>query len=96
MQTGTESEELGRWRDGQVSCPSRFYAYDGQAIIRTRRSTHQCWTEPGSEFPFPFASDYCTPNSSALAVKNEELDLHELTIKYVEDGETVYYDVEEP
>lgn len=83
--------------DGRVPAPHRLFLYEGQAIVRTRTGTHQCWPNEDSDgpvFPLKLEEDW-GQRDSIKTVRNDHLDENQFSIYYVEseDEEPVLYEV---
>ena len=90
---------VDRYPDGKIPAPRRYVDYDGQVIVRTRFSTHQRWKKAGSHVgrrsvaPYILHSSDCSGDSGVLEPYNDELEESQFSVYYVDDGETVLYEV---
>ena len=96
--TEAPRKTIERYPDGKIPASRRYLDYDGQLVIRTRYATIQRWTKAGAGVdrrvaPCLLQSEYCRPDSDALAVKNDHLEANQFDVYYVESGETVRYEV---
>jgi hypothetical protein len=96
----TQYKKLERYPDGKIPAPRRYIDYSGQLVIRTRYGTIQRWKGDGCETveggvaPYILGAHWCGDESDVLAAKNEELEVGQFSVYYVEDGETEYYEVD--
>lgn len=90
---------LSRTLDGKVEAPPRYVMYEGQVIVRTRAATSQRWVKEGWDtrrrgvYPYILGSSACTENPADEDAMNPELGPNEISVFYVEDGDTVRYEV---
>lgn len=101
-ETSTEATAtLERFVNGRIEAPQRYVEHDGQVIVRTRRGTHQRWISEGwnpgrrGDLPYILGDKDCRPSDDESGgVMNGHLDVDEIEVYYVEDGETVHYRVD--
>lgn len=94
-------ERIQRYPDGKIPASRRYIEYDGQLVIRTRYGTLQRWKDSGwdggrmSHPPYILGAAYCTGESESLEPKNDKLEENQFSVYYVDDGETVLYEVDD-
>lgn len=87
-----------RYPDGRIPASRRYIDYEGQVIVRTRYGTTQRWIKAGWDggrlglAPYILGKSDCRRRDQDPM--NPELAYNEFSVKYVEDGETVHYRVE--
>lgn len=97
-----EFEPIRRDPSGNVEAPDGYVDYAGQVIVRTRYATLQRFKKSGWDsrrghpLPYILGSTYCTGEEVEKEdgePMNPELGPTQFSVKYVETGETEFYEV---
>lgn len=89
-----EPVAIRRQANGWIPAPTRFYQYDGQAIVRTPTATHQSWSDARSDgATFPLRPSACERPDDAEP-RHPALADGQFSIDYIDsDDDPVLYEV---